>query len=233
MSEESHCTGARPSSSYKPKYPQRCAGLGCHLQHGLQVPGWVVKRMSQASSVSRSRLHPRSPPDKSKAAAPQGLTVRVGAGFRLEPSVSEVFPNLSLRSLLRGDKQAGRDIGLQVLLAQKDRLCAQGTCFPALLSYPYVGMMALLGLSCAWLLPPQGPHSFTDGLRDMFKAPCLTHKNVSGFYKETTCEHARSSWYMWSSPCSLNPNIICPSFKLNLTRCRQGNLVAGLKLLFN
>ena len=109
MSEESHCTGARPSSSYKPKYPQRCAGLGCHLQHGLQVPGWVVKRMSQASSVSRSRLHPRSPPDKSKAAAPQGLTVRVGAGFRLEPSVSEVFPNLSLRSLLRGDKQAGRD----------------------------------------------------------------------------------------------------------------------------
>lgn len=64
-------------------------------------------------------------------------------------------------------------------------------CIPVLFSYPSIAMMVLLGLSCAWLLPPQRPHSFTAGLRDMLKDPCLTH-SVSGSYKETTCEHIRS-----------------------------------------
>lgn len=79
------------------------------------------------------------------------------------------------------DKQAGRDIRLQVVLAQKDCVCAQGTCFSALLSYHYVGMMVLRGLSCAWLLPPPCPHSFIAGLRDMPKAPCLTHTKLVRF----------------------------------------------------
>lgn len=55
------------------------------------------------------------------------------------------------------------------------------------------------------------------GLRDMPKAPCLAQQELPGTRGQGQVHYLK--YYL-------------PHLKLNFTRCRQENLVAGLKLLF-